>query len=206
MPFTAVSVKLSTPGVYVPVNRAAVAGAAGITVSAPVLLAVELAEADAGAVDVAVAIRGVSAAATPTAFGFAIYTFAPYAAVITYPVFTVETVPLMVALLVTPGAVLVGTTKKESSACSSCISVVSDETCAVSAVVEAATSVCKTESWEVTPELCPFNELTWLLKLLFCIYKNPASPPTIRTTTIRTISVTSKPRDPRGFIPEYEAA
>lgn len=166
-----------------------VAGVAGITVG--VLLAVELAEA--GMVEVAVAISGVSAAITPATLEFATTIFAPYIVVMIYPVFPAETIPLIVAVLVAPGMMLVGTAKKESSVCSSCVSVVSDETFAVSAVVEAATSVCNAESWEVTPELCPFNAPSWLLKLLFCIYKNPATPPTARIMTIRTISVMSIP-------------
>ena len=185
-------------------NCAAVAGVAGITVGAGVLLAVELAEV--GMVEVAVAISGANAAITLATLEFATTIFAPCMAVMTYPVFPAETIPLTVAVLVAPGVVLVGMTKKESSICNSCVSVVSDETCAVSAVVEAATSACSAESWEVTPELCPFSEPSWLLKLLFCIYKNPAIAPTAMMMTIRTISVTSMPCDPWGFTPRDEAA
>jgi hypothetical protein len=87
--------------------------------SVRVLLAVELAEA--GVVEAAVAISGVSAAITLATLEFVTTIFAPYMAVMTYPIFPAETIPLTVTVLVAPGAVLVGTAKKESSVCNSCV-------------------------------------------------------------------------------------
>jgi hypothetical protein len=75
-------------------------------------------------------------------------------------------------------------------------------TWAVSAVVDAATWACNAESCEFTPELVPLNALSCLVKLPFCIYKNPANAPTATMMTARTISVISAPREPCGFAAE----
>ncbi len=79
MPFTAVSVILSEPGTYTPVNCAD------------------------EAVVLAVAINGVSAAITLAVFELTTNIFAPCIAVISYNDFPPpETVPLIVAVLVAP--------------------------------------------------------------------------------------------------------
>ena len=85
MPLTAVSVILSDPGIYVPENCAVVAG-----VLVP-------------------AISGANAAITLAVLEFATYIFAPYVAMMTYGAFPPPvTMPLTVAVLVAPEAVLDG--------------------------------------------------------------------------------------------------
>lgn len=62
----------------------------------------------AGAVEVALAKSGSSAAITAADLEFATTIFAPYVAVMTYPVLPTATMPLTVAVLVAPGVLLVG--------------------------------------------------------------------------------------------------